>query len=192
MTDIMTCAYSDMFSGATVYSGMAATCFLSAAGTVDGWNASCAHGDMQTSQSYWTEVLRQCTQVVEAIMYQSSCIKDRLIRLLTHQICMKRLNNTGLWGYNAIAETNLTDTPNPDYTTQPMCMATMFRASGRRVLGTQCLCRVIRIRHGLVFRSRDTANIRPLVNTEWDVLRKWESVKPFCIRSGILITSLVR
>lgn len=50
----MAATYPELFAAASVYSGVSAGCFYT--GTVDGWNATCAEGDIIESQQYWTNV----------------------------------------------------------------------------------------------------------------------------------------
>ncbi|KAK7057838.1 acetyl xylan esterase [Favolaschia claudopus] len=53
MTNVLTAVYPDMFAAATVYSGVAAGCFMSSFGGVDAWNSTCAQGQVNATSAYW-------------------------------------------------------------------------------------------------------------------------------------------
>lgn len=57
MTNIMAAAYPELFAAGSLYSGVAAGCFMSSANLVDAWNSTCANGRVVASQSYWASVV---------------------------------------------------------------------------------------------------------------------------------------
>ncbi|KAF2452273.1 acetylxylan esteras-like protein 1 precursor [Lineolata rhizophorae] len=58
MTNVMAAAYPELFAAGTVYSGVPAGCFYSQSGAVDGWNNSCANGQVQASPQVWGDTAR--------------------------------------------------------------------------------------------------------------------------------------
>lgn len=53
----MAATYPELFQAATVYSGVAAGCFMSDTGAVDAWNSSCAEGLADNTPQTWAEVV---------------------------------------------------------------------------------------------------------------------------------------
>ncbi|KAI4597213.1 hypothetical protein KJ359_004726 [Pestalotiopsis sp. 9143b] len=54
MTNVLAATYPDVFAAGVAYSGVPAGCFYT--GTVDGWNSTCAQGQVVESQAYWAAV----------------------------------------------------------------------------------------------------------------------------------------
>lgn len=49
----MAAAYPEMFAAGSVYSGVAAGCFISSSGGVDAWNSTCSEGETNETQQQW-------------------------------------------------------------------------------------------------------------------------------------------
>ena len=118
MAQTLSATYPDIFSAATVYSGVAATCFESAAGAVNAWNATCAQGNIRGTVAYWMNAAHDMypgwTGGYPAMrLYHGS--SDTTLHPPNLYEEIKQW--TGLWGYSAIAQENQTDTPLPGYTT---------------------------------------------------------------------------
>lgn len=54
----MAAAYPELFRAATVYSGVAAGCFLSTANQEAAWNSTCAQGTSIASSEQWANVAK--------------------------------------------------------------------------------------------------------------------------------------
>jgi acetylxylan esterase len=52
----MAATYPELFAAGSLYSGVAAGCFMSNTNQVDGWNSSCADGDVISTPQYWASV----------------------------------------------------------------------------------------------------------------------------------------
>jgi acetylxylan esterase len=53
----MAATYPELFAAGTVYSGVPAGCFVSSSNTPDGWNSSCAQGQINDTPQQWANVV---------------------------------------------------------------------------------------------------------------------------------------
>ncbi|KAJ7106347.1 carbohydrate esterase family 1 and carbohydrate-binding module family 1 protein [Mycena epipterygia] len=58
MTNVLAATYPELWRAASVYSGVAAGCFVSSSGGVDAWNSSCALGQVSQTSAQWATVVR--------------------------------------------------------------------------------------------------------------------------------------
>jgi acetylxylan esterase len=58
MTNVLCATYPEIWRAASVYSGVAAGCFVSSSGAVDAWNSSCANGQVSATSTQWASVVR--------------------------------------------------------------------------------------------------------------------------------------
>ncbi|KAJ7512178.1 carbohydrate esterase family 1 and carbohydrate-binding module family 1 protein [Mycena galericulata] len=58
MTNVLAATYPELWKAASVYSGVAAGCFVSNFGGVDAWNSTCALGETDDTQQQWASVVK--------------------------------------------------------------------------------------------------------------------------------------
>lgn len=56
--NVLAATYPGLFAAATAYSGVAAGCFVSSSNQVDGWNSTCADGDVDATPKYWADTVK--------------------------------------------------------------------------------------------------------------------------------------
>ncbi|KAJ7018385.1 carbohydrate esterase family 1 and carbohydrate-binding module family 1 protein [Mycena alexandri] len=118
MTNVLCATYPEIWSGATVYSGVAAGCFVSNFGGVDAWNSSCAEGQVSATSAQWTSVVRAMfpgyTGGYPPIQEYHGTIDTTL---LPENLGEEIKEWAGIFGYNAAAPTQvLQNTPLSGYT----------------------------------------------------------------------------
>jgi len=118
MTNVMCAAYPDMFKAATVYSGVSAGCFVSASGQVDGWNASCAQGQVITTQQHWADVARAMYPGYGGSRPRMQIYHGSADTTLLPQNFNETIKQwTGVFGYSLTPQQTLPNTPQQRYTT---------------------------------------------------------------------------
>lgn len=58
MANVLAATHPDVFVAATVYSGVAAGCFVSSTNSVDAWNSTCGLGQSIGTASQWAATVR--------------------------------------------------------------------------------------------------------------------------------------
>lgn len=58
MSNVLAATYPEQIQALSLYSGVAAGCFLSSSGGVDQWNSSCASGQVSATPEAWGNVAR--------------------------------------------------------------------------------------------------------------------------------------
>ncbi|KAF8217437.1 carbohydrate esterase family 1 protein [Mycena galopus ATCC 62051] len=118
MTNVMCAVYPELFAAATVYSGVAAGCFMSSFGGVDAWNSSCSLGEVSETQAQWAAEVHAMypsyTGTYPPIQeYHGTADTTLYPENLGEEI----KEWCGIFGYNAAAPTQVLDnTPLPGYT----------------------------------------------------------------------------
>ncbi|KAF8217441.1 carbohydrate esterase family 1 protein [Mycena galopus ATCC 62051] len=119
MTNVMAAVYPELFAAATVYSGVAAGCFMSNFGGVNTWNATCALGEVSQTSAQWAAQVRAMypgyTGAYPPIReYHGTADTTLYPENLGEEI----KEWAGIFGYNAAAPTQvLLNTPLPGYNT---------------------------------------------------------------------------
>lgn len=119
MTNVMSAAYPNLFKAATVYSGVAAGCFVSASNQVDAWNATCAQGHSIDTQQQWANVVYGMYPGYNGArpkmqIYHGSV--DNVLLPPNYNETIKQW--TGVFGYNQRPQQVMPNTPHPGYTTE--------------------------------------------------------------------------
>ncbi|KAJ6627700.1 acetyl xylan esterase, partial [Mycena sp. CBHHK59/15] len=118
MTNVLCATYPEIWRAATVYSGVAAGCFVSSSGGVDAWNSSCAQGQVSATQQQWANVVHAMytgyTGPYPPIQeYHGTADTTLLPNNLNEEV----KEWAGVFGYNAAAPTSvLQNTPLSGYT----------------------------------------------------------------------------
>ncbi|KAJ7025635.1 carbohydrate esterase family 1 and carbohydrate-binding module family 1 protein [Mycena alexandri] len=121
MTNVLCATYPELFRAATVYSGVAAGCFVSNFGGVDAWNSSCAEGQVSATSAQWTSVVRAMFPgytggypPIQRVQEYHGTIDTTL---LPENLGEEIKEWAGIFGYNAAAPTQvLQNTPLSGYT----------------------------------------------------------------------------
>jgi acetylxylan esterase len=118
MTNVLCATYPEIWRAATVYSGVAAGCFVSNTGAVDAWNSSCALGQVDATSAQWASVVRAMfpgyTGAYPPIQeYHGTADTTLFPPNLNEEV----KEWSGIFGYNAAAPTQvLQNTPLAGYT----------------------------------------------------------------------------
>ncbi|KAF7313132.1 Carbohydrate esterase family 1 and carbohydrate-binding module family 1 protein [Mycena kentingensis (nom. inval.)] len=118
MTNVMCATYPNLFKAATVYSGVAAGCFVSNFGGSDAWNSTCSQGQSITTQAAWATVARNMfpgyTGTYPAIQEYHGTADTTLF---PQNLIEEEKQWAGVFGYNQAAPAQvLQNTPLPNYT----------------------------------------------------------------------------
>ncbi|KAJ7615561.1 acetyl xylan esterase [Roridomyces roridus] len=118
MTNLLAATYPEIWAAASVYSGVAAGCFVSSTGGVDAWNSTCAEGQTVDTPQQWANVvhamypgytgpyvpIQEYHGTADTTLYPPNLNEE------LKQWC-------GVFGYNYNAPTQvLQNTPNSGYT----------------------------------------------------------------------------
>ncbi|KAJ7106344.1 carbohydrate esterase family 1 protein [Mycena epipterygia] len=118
MTNVLAATYPELWRAASVYSGVAAGCFVSSSGGVDAWNSTCAEGQVDDTQQQWANVVHAMypgyTGAYPPIQeYHGTADTTLLPPNLNEEV----KEWCGVFGYNSAAPTQvLQNTPLSGYT----------------------------------------------------------------------------
>ncbi|EIM92932.1 acetyl xylan esterase [Stereum hirsutum FP-91666 SS1] len=118
MTNVMAATYPEMFAAGTVYSGVAAGCFVSSTGGVDAWNSSCAEGQVDESAQQWANtVFAMYPGYTGSYPKMQEYHGTADTTLFPPNLNEEVKEWCGVFGYSATAPTTVQDnTPLPGYT----------------------------------------------------------------------------
>jgi acetylxylan esterase len=118
MTNVMCATYPSLFRAATVYSGVAAGCFVSSFGGVDAWNSSCADGQVSATSAQWAAIVRNMFPTYSGTYPPIQEYHGTVDTTLFPENLGEEIKEwAGIFGYNAAAPTQvLQNTPLSGYT----------------------------------------------------------------------------
>lgn len=114
----MAATYPELFAAASLYSGVPAGCFMSSSNQVDAWNSTCAEGQIDETQAYWTSVVKAMypgytgSRPKMAIYHGSA---DATLYPPNFNETIKEW--TGVFGYSLTPQSTTPNDPLPNYTT---------------------------------------------------------------------------
>jgi len=119
MTNVLVATYPELFQAATVYSGVSAGCFVSAAGQVDAWNSSCAQGQIRDTQQQWANVARAMYSGYGGSRPRMQIYHGTADTTLYPQNYNETIKQwTGIFGYNIQPQQVIPNSPQQQYTTE--------------------------------------------------------------------------
>jgi acetylxylan esterase len=118
MTNVLAAVYPNLFRAATVYSGVAAGCFVSSFGGVDAWNSSCADGQVSATSAQWAAIVRNMFPTYTGTYPPIQEYHGTADTTLFPENLGEEIKEwAGIFGYNAAAPVQvLQNTPLPGYT----------------------------------------------------------------------------
>ncbi|KAH8678318.1 Alpha/Beta hydrolase protein [Xylariales sp. PMI_506] len=115
MTNVMAATYPEMFAAATVYSGVPAGCFYT--GTVDGWNSTCAEGDVIATQAYWAATAEAMYPGYTGSRPKMQIYHGSVDTILYPENFNETIKQwTGVFGYSLTPQQTLSGNPSSAYT----------------------------------------------------------------------------
>jgi acetylxylan esterase len=98
MTNVLAATYPDMFAAGIVYAGVPAGCFYT--GTTNGWNSTCANGQINQSPAYWSGVVRNMYPGYNGTYPRMQIYHGSADSTLRPQNYNETIDQwTGVWGY---------------------------------------------------------------------------------------------
>ncbi|KAJ7636211.1 carbohydrate esterase family 1 and carbohydrate-binding module family 1 protein [Roridomyces roridus] len=118
MTNVLCSTYPEIWRAASVYSGVAAGCFVSSTGGVDAWNSSCADGQVSQTSAQWAAVVRAMYPGYSGPYPPIQEYHGTADTTLFYENFGEEIKEwAGIFGYNAAAPTQvLQNTPLSGYT----------------------------------------------------------------------------
>lgn len=118
MTNVLAATYPELFQAASLYSGVAAGCFVSSSGGVDQWNNTCSGGSSTATAAAWGNTARAMypnfngTRPKMQIWHGSA---DTTLAPQNYQEELKQWTN--VFGVSMTATDSKTSTPQANYVT---------------------------------------------------------------------------
>jgi acetylxylan esterase len=119
MTNVLCATYPELFQAATVYSGVAAGCFVSASNQIDAWNASCAQGHVIDTQQQWANVVHFMYPEYSGYRPRMQIYHGSSDTALFPQNYNETIKQwTAIFGYSLQPQQVIPNTPQQRYTTE--------------------------------------------------------------------------
>ncbi|KAL1747297.1 carbohydrate esterase family 1 protein [Schizophyllum fasciatum] len=118
MTNVLAAAYPDLFAAGTVYSGVAAGCFMSTTGAINAWNSTCSTGASTAPAAQWAAIARAMYPDYTGAYPRMQEYHGTADDALAYANFAEEVKQwAGAFGYDADAPAQtLEDTPLPGYT----------------------------------------------------------------------------
>ncbi|KAH6664062.1 Alpha/Beta hydrolase protein [Halenospora varia] len=118
MSNVLAATYPDMIKAVSLYSGVAAGCFVSASGGVDQWNDSCSGGRLTHTQAEWKKIAEDMYPGYNGTRPKMQIWHGSADGTLAPQNYQEELKQwTGVFGYTMTATASKANTPESSYTT---------------------------------------------------------------------------
>ncbi|KAI0007946.1 carbohydrate esterase family 1 protein [Xylariaceae sp. FL0662B] len=118
MSNVLAATYPELISAVSLYSGVAAGCFVSASGGVDQWNNSCSGGQSTATVEAWTQVVLDMYPDYEGPRPKMQIWHGSVDSTLAPQNYQEEIKQwTGVFGVSQEATSTEPNTPQQGYTT---------------------------------------------------------------------------
>jgi acetylxylan esterase len=118
MSNVLAATYPELINAVSLYSGVAAGCFVSSSGGVDQWNNACSGGTFTNTAAAWAKIAEDMypgyngTRPKMQIWHGSA---DTTLAPQNYQEEIKQW--TGVFGMSQTATSSKANTPESQYTT---------------------------------------------------------------------------
>ncbi|KAI1343716.1 carbohydrate esterase family 1 protein [Xylariaceae sp. FL0016] len=117
MSNVMAATYPELIKAVSLYSGVAAGCFVSSSGGVDQWNNSCSGGQVKASSAAWKQVALDMYPGYDGARPKMQIWHGSADSTLAPQNYQEEIKQwTGVFGTTEATDTK-TNTPQSGYTT---------------------------------------------------------------------------
>jgi acetylxylan esterase len=115
MTNVLAATYPDVFAAGIAYAGVPAGCFYT--GSVNGWNSTCANGQINQSPAYWAGVAKNMYPGYNGSYPRMQIYHGSSDSTLRPQNYNETIDQwTGVWGYPSTPVQTLPNTPASPFT----------------------------------------------------------------------------
>ncbi|OCL09284.1 carbohydrate esterase family 1 protein [Glonium stellatum] len=118
MSNVMAATYPELISAVSLYSGVAAGCFVSSSGQVDAWNNTCSGGNARATSEQWTDVVHAMYPGYNGTRPKMQIWHGSADTTLAPQNYQEELKQwTGVFGVSMTVTDSKSNTPDSGYTT---------------------------------------------------------------------------